>query len=208
VTDAYHLKELAIARDSTDGRHVNPPSFPPEYRVLDVGCGAGQTLIACCGDRRSFGVDVAFDALRLGRTLTERVSFVCAGAEDLPFRGGGFDAVVARVSLPYSDFRRSLPEIRRVLKPGGFFWAVLHPMSVQWSHIDLRKPRTLIRLAYLMLNGLLFHFTGRVVPYRRGRYESFQTSSGIQRALRAAGFTRITVRRRPHFIVTAETVPD
>src|SRR5215510_14009355 len=108
MTDAYHLKELAIARDAADRRHVNPPAFPPEWRVLDVGCGAGQTLIACFGDRRSVGVDIAMDALRLGRTLTDKVSFVRAAAENLPFSDGAFDAVIARVSLPYSNLGHSL----------------------------------------------------------------------------------------------------
>ena len=116
--------------------------------------------------------------------------------------------MIARVSLPYTDFRRSLREIRRVLKPGGFFWAVLHPISVGWNTVDPRKPRTLLRFAYVTLNSLVFHFTGRVVPYRRGRYESFQTSWGIRRALRAAGFARVTVRRQTHFVVTAEAAPS
>src|SRR5258705_7520075 len=208
MTDAYHLKELLIAREPTDPRHVNPPPFPPDRRVLDVGCGAGQTLIACYGDRRSFGVDVALEALRLGRTLAKGVSFACATAERLPFRDGAFDVVIARVSLPYTDFRRSLREIRRVLKPGGFFWAVLHPMAIVWNTVDFRKPRTLLRFSYVGLNSLLLHFTGRVVPYRRGRYESFQTSPGIRRALTAAGFARISVSRERHFVVTAEDAQD
>jgi len=208
VTDAYHLTELAIAQDPTDPRHVNPPPFPHDRIVLDVGCGAGQTLISCYGDRRSFGIDVALDALRLGRTLTRRVSFVCAAAEHLPFRNGGFDVVIARVSLPYTDLRRSLREVRRVLKSGGLLWAVLHTRSVAWKIVDLRKPRTLLRFAYLTLNSLLFHFTGCVVPDSKGRYESFQTSSGILRALRASGFARIRVSLQNHFIVTAEAAED
>ena len=207
MTDAYHLKELAIARDAADRRHVNPPAFPPEWRVLDVGCGAGQTLIACFGDRRAVGVDIAMDALRLGRTLTDRVSFVCAAAENLPFADGAFDAVIARVSLPYSDLGRSLREIRRLLKPGGSFWAVLHPVAAPGSIVDLRRPRTVLRLAYLLFNTVLFHCTGRVVPYGRGRYESWQTSSGIRRGLAQAGFARIVLSRQTHFVVTAEAGP-
>ena len=245
VTDGYHLMEFAIARDPTDPRHVNPPPFPPDRRVLDIGCGAGQTLITCYGDRRAFGVDVALDALRLGRTLTKRVSFVCAAAERLPFREDESNrdtirglirdrvlpllreihpaadanllrALEERETLPpaLAALRergigfRSLREIRRVLKPGGFFWAVLHPISVGWNTVDPRKPRTLLRFAYVTLNSLLFHFTGSVAPYRRGRYESFQTSWGIRRALRAAGFARVTVRRQTHFVVTAEAAPS
>lgn len=200
----YHLSELAIARDPNDPRHVNPPRFSPDHRVLDVGCGAGQTLIACYGDRRPFGIDVALDALQLGRSLTDRVAFIGAAAERLPFRDGSFDVVIARVSLPYTDLRLSLPEIRRVLKPGGFFWAVLHPISITWTNVDPGNPRTLLFFGYVVLNSLLYHFTGRMVSFRGGRYESFQTWSGMRRALRAAGFVRMTANRGRHFVVTAE----
>jgi ubiquinone/menaquinone biosynthesis C-methylase UbiE len=205
VRDSYHLCELAVARDSTDPRHVNPPAFPTDRRVLDVGCGAGQTLVTCYGDRCSFGVDVDLGALQLGRTMTKQISFVCAAAESLPFSDGQFDVVIARVSLPYSNLRRSLREIHRVLKPGGFFWAVLHPLSLRWfKKANLRKPLTLVKLMYVTLNTFAFHFTGMVFPYRCGRYESFQTSSGIKRALMTAGFDRIVVSRQSHFVVTAE----
>lgn len=205
MTDSYHLMELRTAGDPADPRRVNPPSFPAGCRVLDVGCGAGQTLITCYGDRRSFGVDVDLDALRLGRSLTKQVSYVCAAAEHLPFYDGGFDVVVARVSLPYSDLGRSLQEIRRVLKTGGFFWSTWIPITYRWyKKINIRS---LIRSVYILLNSLLFHFTGRVVPYKRGRYESFQTSSGIERALRKAGFSGIAINRQAHFVVTAEATP-
>lgn len=202
--ERYHLTELAIARDPNDPRHVNPPSFPPDRRVLDVGCGAGQTLIACYGDRRPVGIDVALDALRLGRSQTDRVAFICAAAERLPFRHDSFDVVIARASLPYTDLRRSLPEIRRVLTPGGFLWAVWHPISVPWTDVDPRRPATLLYFGYVVLNSLLLHFTGKTVSFLGRRYESFQTSSGLRRALRAAGFVRITLSRRTHFVVTAE----
>ena len=42
---AYHLAELEIAADPGHPAHLNP-AIPPGARVLDLGCGAGQTLIA------------------------------------------------------------------------------------------------------------------------------------------------------------------
>ena len=42
----YHSRELAIALDPTSDAHLMP-DIPNDARyVLDVGCGAGQTLIA------------------------------------------------------------------------------------------------------------------------------------------------------------------
>jgi SAM-dependent methyltransferase len=202
--ERYHFTELAIARDPGDPRHCNPPSFSPDRRVLDVGCGAGQTLIACYGDRHAFGVDIDPHALRFGSTLSSQIAFAGAAAEQLPFRDCSFDVVIARVSLPYTDLRRSLPEIRRVLKPGGFFWGVLHPISIPWRNVDLRRPWTLPFFGYVVLNSLLFHFASAMLPIYGKRYESFQTSSGMQRALTVAGFMRISLSRQNHFVVTAE----
>src|SRR5436309_9991177 len=109
-----HLAELKIALDSNDRRSVNPANIPAGAKVLDVGCGAGQTLIVKCGERYSFGIDIDFSALALGRTLTNQVGFVCGAAESLPFRDRSFEFVIARVSLPYTNILKSLREISRV----------------------------------------------------------------------------------------------
>ena len=41
----YHLLELEIARSPDDPRCVMPELRPSYRAVLDVGCGAGQTLL-------------------------------------------------------------------------------------------------------------------------------------------------------------------
>src|SRR5437879_10359663 len=109
-----HLEELKIALDDRDPRRVVPTAIPEDANVLDVGCGAGQTLIAACQHTRAFGLDISFAALTLGRTLTDRVIFVCGSAENLPFRDFSFDFVIARVSLPYPNIPASVREILRV----------------------------------------------------------------------------------------------
>src|SRR5262249_18921537 len=119
MSEAYHRGELAVALDPSHPSHILPPPLEARQLVLDVGCGAGQTLIAAYPDRVSFGLDIDRAALKLGRSLTDRVHFVCARAEALPWPDNSFDLVTARVSLAYTDIGRSLQEIRRVLKSGG-----------------------------------------------------------------------------------------
>jgi SAM-dependent methyltransferase len=205
VSEVYHRGELAIALDTTHPSHVLPPPVPPSARVLDIGCGAGQTLLAAYGDRPTFGVDVDHDALRLGTAMAGSVRFVRAAAEALPWRDGQFDLVVARVSLPYTDLRRSLAEARRVLRDGGMLWMTLHGFSTVWRQAKRgRSVKGWAYFVYVVANTFLFSLAHRQIRLL-GRMESFQNEGSIRAALRAAGFHEIDVRRERHFVVTART---
>jgi len=203
-TQQYHLGELKVALDPSHPSNILPPALPESHTVLDIGCGAGQTLIAAYPDRVSFGIDVDAAALKLGRSLTRHVQFTCAKAEALPYSDARFDLVVARVSLPYTNLRKSFQEIRRVLKKGGALWITLHPFSMVWSHAQSsRSYKGWIYFSYILLNGALFHLTRHQIPYLGFRYESFQTESGVTRALRQFGFEDISIQRGRYFLVTA-----
>ncbi len=207
----YHLSELRIAQDPSAPGHLLPP-IPRSCRaVLDVGCGAGQTLIASDLPDSVFacGVDPQVDALALGRTLTDRVQFIASMGETLPFASGTFDFVLSRVALPYTHVPTAAEEMARVLAPGGRLWLTLHPVSMAMS--SLRKAltagsarRTIFAL-YVLTNALLLHLFRRQVafPIGRRRYESVQTDRGMTLALRAAGLTDITITRNRFYIVSA-----
>ena len=197
----YHLGELAIAQDPSHPAHLNPEIRPGE-RVLDIGCGAGQTLIATCPDRASYGIDVDLDALQIGRTLTHNVRFSAASAETLPFRSETFDVVIARVSLPYTRLSASLAEVHRVLRPGGRFWTTLHPISLAFGQAREGSWKGWVHFGYVVANGLLFHATGAQFRFR-GRMESIQTTGGVKRQLSRVGFKEIHVKHGRHFLVEA-----
>jgi SAM-dependent methyltransferase len=207
----YHLEELAIARDPRAPRHIVPTNVPEGGRVLDIGCGAGQTLIALDRGSQStaVGIDVDVAALLLGQTLTDEVRFACARAEALPFSHDSFDFVIARLALPYADISRAVTEIERVLRGEGMCWLVLHPVShavrqLLW-HLRRLELKGAIYQLYVIANGVGLHLFGRQFrfPLRRNRIESFQTSRGIHRALRGAGLVDVMIRRGRFFVVMA-----
>lgn len=202
VSETYHLDELRIALDPSHPAHILPPKMPAGSLVLDLGCGAGQTLIAAYPDRTTFGLDVDHSVLKLGKTLSKDVRFCCGKAEELPYRDDAFDLVIARVSLAYTEVERSLSEASRVLKPGGRLWMTLHP----W-HLPLRLAthgnwRGKLFFVYVIANSLSLHFLSKEFSIL-GKRESFQTRSGMTRLLKKCGFGDITIRRDRHFVVEA-----
>jgi ubiquinone/menaquinone biosynthesis C-methylase UbiE len=203
LSDQYHLAELKVSLDPSHPAHILPPPLPVSKIVLDVGCGAGQTLIAAYPDQICFGLDVDHQALCLGKTLTDRVHFVRGQAEALPWPDAHFDALISRVAVVYTNIDQSLREFRRVLKDGGQLWMTLHPFSLLWKELNLANYKSLLRFGYITANSTLFHFTQRQFPLH-GRYESFQTKSGMLRALKKTGFEVTSISQGKHFVVSAK----
>ncbi|MGH2990604.1 MAG: class I SAM-dependent methyltransferase, partial [Solirubrobacterales bacterium] len=97
-------------------------------RLLDVGSGDGAAVLLAAAEHRCRAVGVEYgagtveDARRRAREvgLADRVEFVSADAEALPFADRAFDAVVSECSLcTFADKPRAADEMRRVLVRGG-----------------------------------------------------------------------------------------
>jgi SAM-dependent methyltransferase len=205
----YHYGELAIARDPAHPNHALPPILPDHRRILDIGCGMGQSLMALqlSTSVEAWGVDRDVAALTAGSRIVPRNVHLLAGAgEHLPFPDQSFDLVFSRVALPYMDISKVIAEAARVLLPGGEFWAMLHPPGMLLQRIgqDIRSGRVkdLILCGYIGLNSLLLHMIRRQFRIR-GSCETVQTHSGMQRMLTAVGLRPFSVSRAPHFIVRA-----
>ncbi|GIF99443.1 class I SAM-dependent methyltransferase [Catellatospora citrea] len=106
---AVHRRLLAAARLTGTAR-----------RALDVGCGAGVSTAALRPlAAQVIGVEPAAAMLLHRAAVAPDASFVVAQAEALPFPDAFFDLVTAAGALNYTDLTRSLPQLRRVLAPGG-----------------------------------------------------------------------------------------
>ena len=112
----------------------------PVERLLDVGCGTGQSRRVYAGRARRYaGVDLSFAALRAGRRANAHLAFVQADALVLPLPDASCDAVAFSSVLHHlPDRSRALAEAYRVLRPGGLVFAfdpnVLHPGMALFRH--------------------------------------------------------------------------
>jgi len=91
-------------------------------RVLEVGCGTGH-LAAALAERvasRVWAVDSEPAMVDVAsRRVPRGVGLKVAPAEHLPFRDGAFERAVLRLVVHLVDRAQALPELRRVVAPGG-----------------------------------------------------------------------------------------
>jgi SAM-dependent methyltransferase len=100
-------------------------TLPARGRLLDVGCGSGQTMSwfsSLQPEWRTLGIDVAPEGLAAARACGLR-TVLRASALDLPLPTALVDLVISldmlqHVPLDGGDVR-ALAEMARVLKPGG-----------------------------------------------------------------------------------------
>jgi ubiquinone/menaquinone biosynthesis C-methylase UbiE len=169
-------------------------------RILDLGCGTGDSW-RCIPNKvencRIIGIDLQQDRVRTANLKygNRGWSYLCARGEAIPLADASIDGVICEVALPYMHIPRALAELRRVLVPGGWFKATLHPPRFTWNELLRAFPhhkQTLFRI-FVLLNGMVLHLSGRVISIGKIA-ESCQTNAGIRLALRRAGFEEVSLR--------------
>ena len=181
-------------------------------RVLEVGCGAAQcsAWLAALGVD-AIGVDIAVNQLRHAPRLSRdaglsskkrpdcqidvnlvgeapgRLAVVAATATALPFADGMFEGAFSSYGAVQfvADLPRLLGEVRRVLRPGGFWvFSVTHP--VRWAFPDDPGPSGLTATgAYFDRTPYIERDADGVAVYA----EFHRTLGDYVSALVTAGFT-------------------
>jgi SAM-dependent methyltransferase len=97
-------------------------------RVLDIGCGAGQTTRLAAGlapRGHAVGIDLSAPMLNRARTRAAEedlgnVTFVQGNAQVHPFAAEGFDVAISRGGIMFfADPVAAFANIRDALRPGG-----------------------------------------------------------------------------------------
>jgi SAM-dependent methyltransferase len=121
-------------------------------RVLELGCGGGQwsRWLAAMG-ARPVGLDLSLNQLRHAAELMHRaglgVPLVVADAERTPFADGAFDLVMCdHGAMTFTDPRRTVPEVARVLRAGGRF-VFCHASPIHFVCWDDELDRVTDRLS-------------------------------------------------------------
>jgi SAM-dependent methyltransferase len=128
-------------------------AIPPDARVLEVGCGTGQTsLYLATGRRTVVASDTTRASLELGARAAERygakrVLFVETDLHAPGLARGAFDVVYTSGVLHHTpDPRAAFASIARLVRPGGFVVVGLYNAYARLPH---RLRRALARMTGL-----------------------------------------------------------
>jgi ubiquinone/menaquinone biosynthesis C-methylase UbiE len=91
-------------------------------RIADIACGTGilsDRIERELHPDQLYGIDMSDGMLAQARARSNRVEWLRAPAEQLPFEDGALDAVVTTSAFHFFDQPAALREFHRVLGPGG-----------------------------------------------------------------------------------------
>ena len=178
------------------------PSKRAGWHMLDVAGGTGdiafRAVDASGGHADVTVLDINGSMLDVGRQragkrgISDRLTFVEANAEELPFEDAVFDAYTIAFGIRnVPDIAKALSEAHRVLKPGGRF------LCLEFSEVDMpfleQAYRTFSFEVIPRLGGMV---AGDPEPYRYlvESIEKFPRQADFAAMIERAGFKRVTWR--------------
>lgn len=172
--DAGWQGELARGKEQRGNLQTNlaflaqTSLLKPGYGVLEIGCGIGTIVFELA--KQGFdvrGTDISQVAIEYGRGKYEGVRLEVQPAEELAFEDGVFDVVLSFDLFEHiARIDRHVGEVRRVLKPGGYY---LFQTPNKWS------------------NAVFETLTHKTLKWRRA-HPSLHTPGQLRRRLAGHGF--------------------
>jgi SAM-dependent methyltransferase len=177
-------------------------------RVIDVGAGTGKltaTLVRLGADVTAVEPDQSMLA-ELRRELPS-VRSVPGSAEEIPVPDGSADAVLAGQAMHWFDMDRAMPEIARVLTPGGVLaglWNV-DDDRVSWvaEFAEMSKRMASITLLRWREGGAQSR-QERVLAAGSGLFHAGQTAEFEHGQARTADSLLATIATHSNFLVMDE----
>ena len=148
-------------------------------KVLDLGCGAGRHIFFMGSEKiQPYGLDFSSEGVNYTKKMLdnldmqEYVDNIKVGSmTEIPFKDNMFDGIVSYGSLCYlsmTDIKKTISEMKRVLRPGGKIFCVTRSIEdyrcSKGNCIETKEKNTYYvdvdntKLCANSENGMLMHF--------------------------------------------------
>ncbi|MFG1420200.1 bifunctional demethylmenaquinone methyltransferase/2-methoxy-6-polyprenyl-1,4-benzoquinol methylase UbiE [Roseixanthobacter liquoris] len=178
---------------------VRPPQGTRPFRLLDLAGGTGDVSFRVVGaggeGTRAVVADINREMLAVGREraekrgLSEKVEFVDANAESLPFADSSIDAVTIAFGIRnVPRIPLALSEMKRVLKPGG------RALVLEFSRVDVPLLDKIYDFySFRVIPELGRRVAGEAEPYQYlvESIRRFPAPAAFAQMMREAGFGRV-----------------
>ena len=165
----------------------------PGLRILDAGCGRGETVLACArAGAEVAGIDYSEAAVQLTKEMLAEVQpdadIRVGSVTELPWPDDSFDRVQFSDVIEHLDPPQTVPalrEFRRVLRPGGFLLVHTAP-NLLFMKYGWPATRPFVRLAG---HGEIADRVDQWFAIAEDYHVNEQSVHTLRRALREAGFS-------------------
>ena len=176
--------------------------FNPKDRILDIGCGAGRTTIGFyeLGYHLVEGLDLSeamiIQARRISEELNYNINFIVRDTACLDYDDETFEAALFSfngiMQIPGKENRiKVLKEIKRILKPKGYFLFTAHDRDSSKEYESFWKEEKR-RWALHLQDKSLHEFGDRVIKMEeRDTFIHLPTREEVISSLEEVGFALI-----------------
>lgn len=128
------------------------PELSLDAKILDLGCGTGKQIQLFSpvfpAAAHFYGIDLAEESLQQLRAQYRSAPALdlIAGSFDqldqfTELEAGSFDLIYGSYALYYTqDLSALIPQIKRLLKPGGIFWVIAPYFGTNREFLDIIRP--------------------------------------------------------------------
>jgi demethylmenaquinone methyltransferase / 2-methoxy-6-polyprenyl-1,4-benzoquinol methylase len=181
---------------------VRTIKLEPGYKVLDVCAGTNDIGIRLLRKEPKISVtaidrsrNMQEEGQRRARKYGVRIESVIHDVHELPFPDNSFDVITLQAASRHLRLDKVLPEILRVLKPGGEFY-----------HCDMLKPSNrVVEWFYLRFLRLSLAWTSWIFGsteasrqcrgYFKDAISNFYTPEELSEVFRLVGFSNVTCEK-------------
>lgn len=194
----FFTRIFSTSQEIYDQR-IEQIKFTNQDLVLDAGCGYGQWTRSLSDlNKQVYGIDLDANKLKIAQTKNtfkkNNVKFYQGSIEKMPFENETFDCIFSYSVLYWTDYRKTIKEFFRVLKPSGVLYFVTN--GIGWSLYNLfyghsSAPNFNARTHALKTIFSTLKFS--ITKTRDVGQSHFMSSGSIKHYLKKTGFKNLKI---------------